>query len=149
MSRTYIQIFIHLVFSTKNCDPLITTEIKPELHAYLGGLVRELKGRAHAINGMPDHVHMLVSLPPTISISEALGFIKANSSGWVHQKWPDSPFAWQLGYGAFSVSKSQVPAVTKYIRNQEQHHRKFTYKQEFLDLLRKHDIPYDERYVWE
>lgn len=111
--------------------------------------MRELKGRAHAINGMPDHVHMLVSLPPTISISEALGFIKVNSSGWVHQKWPDSPFAWQLGYGAFSVSKSQVPAVTKYIRNQEQHHRKFTYKQEFLDLLRKHDIPYDERYVWE
>ena len=111
--------------------------------------MRELKGRAHAINGMPDHVHLLVSLPPVISISEALGFIKANSSGWVHQKWPDSPFAWQLGYGAFSVSKSQVPAVMKYIHNQERHHRKFTYKQEFLDFLRKHAIPYDERYVWE
>src|SRR5262249_31797262 len=95
-----------LVFSTKNREPSITVDLKPELHAYLGGLTRELKGKAYAVNGMPGHIHMLVSLPPVISISEALRFIKANSSGWVHEKWPTLPsFAWQLGYGAFSVSK--------------------------------------------
>ena len=99
---------------------------------------------------MPDHVHMLVSLPPVVSISEALGFLKANSSGWIHEKWPElASFAWQLGYGAFSVSKSGVPAVLRYINNQEKHHRKLTYKEEFVAFLRKYGIEYDERYLWE
>ena len=108
-----------------------------------------LKGKALAINGMEEHVHLLVSLPPTISVSDALRFIKANSCKWVHAKWPQrSTFAWQLGYGAFSVSKSKVPEVVDYIRNQEEHHRKNNYQEEFLALLRKHGVEYDERYVW-
>ena len=150
MSRTCTYLLTHLVFSTKNREPSITVDLKPELHTYLGGLTRELKGKAYAVNGMPDHIHMLVSLPPVISISEALRFIKANSSGWVHEKWPTLPSsAWQLGYGTFSVSKSNVRNVLKYIYNQEQHHRKLTYQDEFLGFLHKHEIEYDPRYIWE
>jgi len=150
MSRTFLHLFTHIVFSTKNRARLIVPDLKPELYAYLGGLTRELKGKAHAINGMEDHVHLLVSLPPTVSLADALRFIKSNSCKWVHEKWPQrSTFAWQLGYGAFSVSKSNVPEVMEYIHNQEKHHKKFTYQEELLTLLRKHGIEYDERYMWD
>lgn len=149
MSRTFTNLLTHLVFSTKAREPLIVPELKPELFAYLGGLTRELKGKSYGINGTSDHVHMLISLPPVVSISKALNFIKANSSGWVHNKWPRRSFSWQLGYGAFSVSKSNMPGVFKYIRNQEAHHRKISFKKEFLDFLHKHGIEYDERYIWD
>jgi REP element-mobilizing transposase RayT len=149
MSRTFTNLLTHLIFSTKEREPLITPEIKPELFAYLGGLTRELNGKAYGINGTTDHVHLLVSLPPVVSISEALRFIKANSSGWVHDKWPRSLFNWQLGYGAFSVSRSNAAEVLTYIGNQEHHHRKLSFKEEFVDFLVKHEIEYDERYVWE
>ena len=150
MSRTYSQLLYHLVFSTKQRARLIVPDLKPELHAYLGGLIGELKGKALAINGMEDHVHLLASLPPTASVAEALRFIKANSSKWVHEKWRRRfAFAWQLGYGAFSVSKSNLGEVMDYIHHQEEHHRKISYKEEFLGLLRKHGIEYDERYIWD
>ena len=124
-------------------------ELKSELYAYVGGLTRELKGKSYGINGTIDHVHMLISLPPKVSISEALRFIKSNSSGWVHDKWPKrKSFSWQLGYDAFSVSKSNVPSVLNYIRNQEAHHRKTTFKEEFVEFLVKNEIDYDERYIW-
>jgi REP element-mobilizing transposase RayT len=93
---------------------------------------------------------MLIALPPTVSISDALRFIKANSSGWMHDKWPaHASFAWQLGFGAFSVGKSNVSEIVTYIQNQEEHHRRFTFQQEFLGFLRKYEIEYDERYIWE
>src|SRR6476661_7775809 len=117
MSRTFTNLLTHLIFSTKERQPLIIPEIKPELFAYLGGLTRELNGKAYGINGTTDHVHLLVSLPPVVSISECLRFIKANSSGWVHDKWPRNPFNWQLGYGAFSVSRSNAAQVLTYIGN--------------------------------
>jgi REP element-mobilizing transposase RayT len=149
MSRTFTNLLTHIVFSTKDREPLIVPELKPELYAYLGGLTRELKGKAYGINGAADHIHMLLSLPPVVSVSDALRFLKSNSSGWVHDKWPRRrSFAWQLGYGAFSVSKSNVPDVLKYIGSQEAHHRRITFKEEFIDLLRKHEIDYDERYIW-
>ena len=130
--------------------PSLACHLTRTFNYTLGGLTRELKGKALAINGMEEHVHLLVSLPPTISVSDALRFIKANSCKWVHEKWPQrSTFAWQLGYGAFSVSKSNVPEVVDYIRNQEEHHRKNNYQEEFLALLRKHGVEYDERYVWD
>jgi len=150
MSRTFTNLLTHLVFSTKDREPLIVPDLKPELYAYLGGLTRELKGKAYGINGTDDHIHMLISLPPVVSISDALRFLKSNSSGWVHDKWSRRrSFAWQLGYGAFSVSKSNVPEVLKYIRNQETHHRRVTFKEEFVDFLIKHEIEYDERYIWD
>ena len=147
MSRTFTNLLTHLIFSTKDREPMIRADMKDELHAYLGGLTKELKGKAYGINGIDDHVHMLVNLPPNVSVSDAMRFIKANSSKWVHERWKRL-FNWQPGYGAFSVSKSNVPHVLKYIASQESHHQKVAFKQEFLDLLRKHDIPYDERYLW-
>jgi REP element-mobilizing transposase RayT len=149
MSRTFTNLLTHVIFSTKNREPLIVRELRTELYAYLGGLTRELKGKAYGINGTADHVHMMINLPPIVSISEALRFIKSNSSGWVHDKWPRKSFAWQLGYGAFSVSKSNVSEVLKYLGNQEAHHRKWTFKDEFIDFLAKHEIDYDERYIWQ
>ena len=120
MSRTYTQLLTHVVFSTRERIRLIAPEIKAELHAYLGGLTRELKGKAYSVNGMEDHVHMLISLPPVVSISDALRFLKSNSSGWIHEKWPQrGSFAWQLGYSAFSVSKSAVHEVVQYIHDQK------------------------------
>ncbi len=147
MSRTFTNLLTHVVFSTKDREPTITNEVRLELFAYLGGLTRELKGKAYGINGTNDHVHMLISLPPNVCMSDALRFIKANSSGWVSDKWKKA-FAWQLGYGAFSVSKSNVPEVLRYIANQEQHHRRGTFKNEFVDFLHTHEIDYDERYIW-
>jgi putative transposase len=147
MSRTFTNLLTHVIFSTKHREPLIRAEIKSELFAYLGGLTRELRGKAYGINGTNDHVHMLITLPPNVSTSDALRFIKANSSGWVSDKWKKA-FAWQLGYGAFTVSKSNVPEVLRYIANQENHHRRITFKNEFVDFLRTHDIDYDERYIW-
>ena len=147
MSRTFTNLLTHLIFSTKDREPLIFPELKPELYAYLGGLSRELKGKAYGINGTTNHIHMLISLSPVVSISQALRFIKSNSSGWAHEKWPRRLFAWQLGYGAFSVSKSNVPAVLEYIANQEAHHQKWTFKEEYIDFLHKHEIDYDARYI--
>lgn len=147
MSHTYTNLLAHIVFSTKERLPLITDEIKPELFAYLGGLVKELKGKPIIINGMGDHVHLLASLPPTISIAEAMRFIKANSSKWITQKF-GKPFNWQKGYGAFSVSRSNVDAVYKYIQNQEEHHKKIDFRAEFVGLLCKSEVEFDEQFLW-
>ena len=147
MSRTFTNLLTHLVFSTKDREPLIRADMRGELHAYLGGLTRELRGKAFGINGTRDHVHMLVNLPPNVCVSDAMRFIKSNSSAWARDKWKRL-FAWQLGYGAFSVSKSNVPQVLRYIANQESHHRKVEFRDEFMELLRKHGIDYEERYLW-
>ena len=144
MSRTFTNLLTHLVFSTKNREPLVVPDFKSELYAYLGGLMKELNGKAYSIGGIDDHVHMLVNLPPVISISDAMRFLKSNSSGWIHQKWPHRPFGWQQGYGAFSVSKSAVPDVCQYIANQEEHHRQVSFLDEFVRFLKKNDLPYDE-----
>ena len=99
---------------------------------------------------MHDHIHLYASLPSTISLAEFMNAVKSNSSRWVHETFPNRRgFAWQQGYGAFSVSRSQVPAVAKYIRNQQEHHRKVDFKQEYILLLKKHGVEYDERYLWE
>lgn len=147
MSRTFTNLLTHVIFSTKDRAPMIRSDSRSELFAYLGGLTRELRGKAYGINGTADHVHMLISLSPNVSTSDALRFIKANSSGWLRKKWKRA-FAWQLGYGAFSVSKSNVPEVLEYIANQEMHHRRVAYKDEFLGFLQKHEIDYDERFIW-
>jgi putative transposase len=150
MAHTFTNLLTHIIFSTKDRAPFIAAELKPELHAYLGGMVREIKGKAYSINGTADHVHLLVSLPPTLALSDAMKMVKANSSRWVSDKWSSrKDFSWQIGYAAFSVSKSNVSPVIRYIENQEKHHRKVTFKEEFLEFLSKHGIEYDERYIWE
>ncbi|MGB7924657.1 MAG: IS200/IS605 family transposase [Pyrinomonadaceae bacterium] len=150
MAHTFTNLLTHIIFSTKDRAPYIDAEVKRELLAYLGGMVREVNGKAYAINGTADHVHLLVSLPPTIALSDAMKVVKANSSRWVSEKWVTrKAFGWQTGYGAFSVSRSNVSDVLKYIANQEEHHRKITFKEEFVAFLKKHEINYDERYIWE
>lgn len=145
MSRTFTNLLTHLVFSTKNRQPLVVPDFKDELYAYLGGLTKELNGKAYSIGGIDDHVHMLVNLPPVISISDAMRFLKSNSSGWIHNKWPRKPFAWQQGYAAFSVSHSGVADVCRYIANQEEHHQRVSFVDEFMRLLKLNQLHYDER----
>jgi REP element-mobilizing transposase RayT len=115
----------------------------------MGGIVREMKGKALIINGMAEHAHMLVELPPAVSVAELMRVVKTNSSRWVHETWPEhSRFAWQTGYAAFSVSRSNAASVSKYIAEQEKHHRKWSFQAELLLFLKKHGIEYDERYIW-
>jgi putative transposase len=147
MSHTYLA--THIVFSTKDRLPVITSDFKPKLWAYMNGIIGNMGGKALAINGMADHAHLLVLLPPTIAMAEALRALKANSSKWVHENQREQgKFAWQSGYAAFSVSKSGIDEVVRYIETQEEHHRKFSYQDELLALLHKHGVEYDPRYIW-
>jgi putative transposase len=148
MSHTFTHLVVHLVFGTKDRSPHIGVGVKEALFAYMGGIVREIGGKAVLVNGMPDHVHLLLSLPPTLGPAEVIRVVKANSSKWVHEKWPERrTFGWQQGYGAFSVSRSAVKDVEDYITNQEEHHRKMSFQDEFTALLKRHGIEYDERYL--
>jgi len=148
MAHTFTNLLYHIVFSTKHRRPDIDDELKADLFAYLGGIVRGIKGEPLIVNGIADHVHLLVVLPQTISVADALRTIKANSSAWVHERGPKHrQFAWQEGYGAFSVSESRKESVKRYIERQEEHHRKVPFDEEFLKLLAKHGIAYDPRFV--
>jgi putative transposase len=150
MAHPYANLLTHAIFSTKDREPLITPDLKPDLLAYLGGIVRELGGKTVAENCMPDHVHMLVWLPAGVAVADALRVVKTNSSRWVHRARNGHPgFAWQTGYAAFSVSQSSAAAVAKYIREQEQHHRRVSFQEELIAFLKKNSVEYDERYVWE
>ena len=150
MAHTFTNLLTHVIFSTKDRLPHIDADLKPQLYPYLGGILRELDGKASIINGTSDHVHLLAQLPPVLALSDAMRILKTSSSKWVHDRWPArSKFAWQTGYGAFSVSKSNADGVYGYISDQEEHHRKKTFQEEFLEYLKKHEVEYDERYIWE
>jgi REP element-mobilizing transposase RayT len=149
MAHTFTNLLAHVIFSTKDRLPLLTPDLRPDMLAYLGGIVRKLHGKVIESNARPDHVHCLLSLPPTLAVAEALRVLKSNSSLWAHETRRRATFAWQTGYGAFSVSQSNVPAVVRYIRNQDQHHRKVSFQEEFIAFLKRHGIEYDERYIWE
>jgi putative transposase len=150
MAGTYTKLYYHVVFSTKHRKRFITDQLEDELHKYICGIIRGIGGQAIEVNGTPDHVHILATIPPTVSISDALRTIKANSSKWVHETAPNvAAFAWQDGYSAFTVSASQIEAVRQYIRDQKDHHCERDFKAELLALLQKHGIEYDERYLWD
>ena len=138
MSHSFVKNHIHLVFSTKDRKPSIAKDVQPELWSYLAGICRNQRMAAIAINGMADHAHILFHLPPTIALAEAVRLLKSNSSKWMNEH--DRRFAWQEGYGGFSVSISNTAAVAKYIRDQEKHHSKMTFEQEYRALLKKHGI---------
>ncbi len=138
----------HIVYATKERAPLITEDLRPRLHEYLGGTVRGLGGIALEVGGTDDHVHLLVKLPPNVAVSEFLSKLKANSSGWAKRQ-TGGQFAWQGRYGAFTVSESQVERVRRYIRNQEAHHRRVKFEDEFKALLRAHRVEFDESYPWD
>jgi REP element-mobilizing transposase RayT len=150
MSHTFTNLLYHVVFSTKDREPFIDAELEERLWPYMGGIVRNIEGTPIEINGTKDHVHLLIELPPTITVAKAVGTIKANATGWVHDTWRSrAHFSWQEGYGAFSVSRSNRDSVVEYIRNQKEHHRTMHFKKEFITLLRKHDVAFDERTIWE
>ena len=150
MAHTYTSLHYHCVFSTLGRRNLIPQDRLPDVHAYMGGIVRNLKGKAIAIGGTTNHAHLLIGLPSAIAPAAAVGKIKANLTGWVHETFPAmSDFRWQEGYGAFSVSRSHIDSVASYILNQAKHHETITFEQEYLALLKKHNIEYDERYVWD
>jgi putative transposase len=147
---TFTNLLFHVVYSTKYRKPMIEKSWQDELYGYIGGVIRENKGTLLCMGGVNDHVHLLAKLSPTIAISDMLRLIKANSSKMVNEKIkPRIPFEWQSGYGAFSVSESQYEKVRAYLLNQEVHHRKQTFEQEFIAILDRHKITYDLRYVFE
>jgi len=140
----------HVIFSTKERRPLLDADLKPRLFPYLGGIIHAHDGKALIINGPADHVHILAPLAAKHSLSDLMRELKADSTGWVHKNFPDKKsFAWQTGYGAFSVSHSNQVEVEKYIASQEEHHRRVSFQEEFVAFLRKHEIQYDERFLWE
>ena len=150
MAHTFTNLLAHIVFSTKDRMPILEPDLKERLFPYMGGIFRELDAKPLLINGPADHVHALAVLPAKYSPAEIIGKVKSNSSGWVHKTFPARhTFAWQVGYAAFGVSPSQKQTVLDYIVNQEEHHRKVSFKEELLALLKKHEIEYDERYLWE
>ena len=127
----------------------MTQDMKVELYPYMGGILRQLNAKALQIGGTKDHVHLLLEIPHTVSVSDLVRVLKTNSCRWIHQKWKThGSFAWQEGYGAFSVSESRVSAVTAYIAGQEEHHKAVSFQKEFLEFLRSNGIEYDERYIW-
>ncbi len=150
MAGTYSQILLHIVFSTKHREPHISDELAHSLYPYMGGIVRGEKGVLYEIGGMSDHVHLYLRWRPSGTISELVQKVKSGSSLWVHENVENAgAFAWQEGYSVFTVSKSREPAVKSYIVNQKKHHTRRDFKQELLELLRAHDIEYDERYVFD
>lgn len=149
MANTYTQIHIQFVFAVKFRDAVIHSSWKDELYRYMTGIIQNNKHKLIAINGMPDHIHILIGMRPTQSISDLMQDIKGSSSKWINQKgFIKGKFEWQEGYGAFSYGKSQIKDVIAYIENQEQHHSKKTFRDEYMDFLKKFDVEYDEQYIF-
>jgi len=149
MSHTYSQLYYHLVWSTNEREPIIHDSFKESLYEYLRGGIQQEGGLLLKMGGVADHVHLLVALEPHCSLAKFVQNIKISSSKWVSKNIPKCHNGfWQKGYGAFSVSSSQKLKVAKYIENQEYHHAKHSFKDEFLMLLRNHNVPFDEKYLW-
>ena len=148
MSDSYTNLLYHIVFSTKDRRPLITPEYEPRIYDYIGGTVRSLGGVCLELNGTEDHIHLLTKLRPDRAVSDALRDLKANASGWMHDVFPElEHFSWQRGYGAFTVSQSNVDDVRRCVAKQKEHHLKVSFRDEFIEFLKANGIEYDERYI--
>ena len=149
MANTFTCLHYHVVFSTKDREPWLGSDIQEQVWAYLGGIARANQLKPLFIGGVEDHVHLLLGIPPTMALCEALKRIKGGSSGWIKENFSGCRgFGWQDGYGAFTVSKSQEDEVREYIGTQRDHHRKRSFQEEYRALLDRHGIQYDERYLW-
>ena len=151
MPQSLSNIYLHLVFSTKNRAPFLREKkLRHDTHAYLAGICRNLKSPSIVVGGVEDHVHILCYMSRTVSVADLIRNLKKDSSKWIKTKASDLvDFRWQEGYGAFSISPSHVASVRRYIEEQEEHHRQVTFQDEYRRLLRKYDIDFDERYVWD
>jgi putative transposase len=146
VSHSYVQNIVHLVFSTKERRKLIPAEFQPDLWAYVAGICKKNEIFVHAVGGMDDHIHSLIQIPSTLALARAVLTIKSNSSRWARER--GQRVEWQEGYGAFSVSASNLPVVERYVQNQAAHHRKMSFEEEFAALLKKHGVEFDARYVF-
>ena len=150
MANTFSQIYLQFVFAVKHRQCLIATQYKEELHKYITGLVRNRSAKMLAVHCMPDHIHLFVGIKPVVFIPDFVKEIKVESNEFINNKnWVDKKFNWQEGYGVFSYSHSQIDAVVKYVLNQEKHHQKKTFRQEYDQLLKKFEIPFEEKYLFD
>ncbi|MCM8538353.1 MAG: IS200/IS605 family transposase [Lentisphaeraceae bacterium] len=149
MAGTFTQLYYHIVFSTKERQDSISPTIETDLYKYIAGIIKNEECFLHAIGGTSNHIHILCSSPPKIALADLLKKIKGGSSTWLNKKFPaQNSFKWQAGYGAFSVSQSQVNIVKEYIKTQKEHHQKIDFKNELVSLLNKHKIQFNENYLW-
>jgi len=148
MAHTHLNLLYHIIFSTKNREPWLMGEIKERIYPYMAATLRNFKAETILINGVPDHVHILCRLRATHSVAEVVRTLKRDTSVWVRKSFRRTAFAWQEGYGAFTVGASQKKSIHQYIAQQEEHHRKSSFQEEYLTMLKKSGIKYDERFVW-
>ena len=149
MAQTLVSLMVHVIFSTRNREPFITPEIEPELFAYIGGILKNHESRLLDAGGTADHLHLLISQSKNLSLSSLMKDVKKDSSSWIKTKGRlFRNFHWQDGYGAFSIGKSDIPELKKYIERQKEHHRKRTFQEELIAFLDEYGIAYDERYLW-
>jgi len=150
MANTYTQITIHIVFAVKKRENIIKKEYRDELYKYITGIIHNKNHKLLEINGVSDHIHILIGLNPSMALSDLVRDIKNNSSKFINEKrWMKGKFQWQVGYGGFSYSRSQRSTIIAYIQNQEKHHRQESFKEEYLKILLKFDVEYDEQYVFD
>jgi REP element-mobilizing transposase RayT len=149
MSQSYTNLLYHIIFSTKDRRSVITEDYQPRLYEYIGGILRGTGGISLGINGTEDHVHVLTKLRPDRALSDVLRDLKSNATGWMHDVFPSlEDFSWQRGYGAFTVSHSNVDEVRHYIARQKEHHHRVSFRDEFVSFLKANGIRYDDRYLW-
>ena len=150
MANTYSCLFYHIVFSTKHRQNLINKDIENRVWAYIGGIARKHKLKAIQIGGIETHIHALIMSPPILAPSQIAQWLKGDSSKWIHTEFNDlRKFAWQDGFGAFSVSRSKVPAVIEYIKNQREHHQKENFEDEYVKLMKLHEVEYESKYLFD
>jgi putative transposase len=149
MGSTLTNLVYHVIFSTKGREPFLIPEIRNELYRYMGGIIKGEGGILLQVGGTADHIHIIIRLKPVHALSEMMQKVKGNSSKWINEQGRlNQKFAWQDGYGAFTVSESRIPAVIRYVKEQVSHHEKQTFKEEFVRILDRHGVTYDERDVW-
>jgi putative transposase len=149
MAQTLVSLMLHVIFSTKNREPIITLEVEPELFAYMGGILKNHESRLLDAGGTADHVHLLISQSKNISLSSLMKDVKKDSSSWIKTKGREfRNFHWQDGYGRFSIGKSDIPELRKYIGTQKEHHKKRSFQEELIQFLDEYGMEYDLRYLW-
>ncbi|QMW03742.1 IS200/IS605 family transposase [Spirosoma foliorum] len=149
MPNTYTQLYVQIVFAVKGRQNLISSEHKNDLHSYITAIVQNRGAKLLAIHCMPDHAHLFIGFGPTLTISDLVRDVKASSSGFIKEKGWSQKFAWQEGYGAFTYGQSQVKDVIQYVLNQEEHHRKRTFREEYLTFLKRFEVPYEPKYIFD
>lgn len=149
MGHAYVNSLYHVVFSTKERQRILTPQLQERLWPYIGGIARKNQMKALCVGGVEDHIHILLSMPSTLDVAKAVQLLKGGSSAWIHEEFTEYRHVyWQEGYGAFSIGVSQVEDTIRYIEGQAEHHRTMTFQDEFRAILKRHNMEFDERYIW-